>query len=83
MKRLHFIFDTFLITSRLYAQQKPNTIFLLADGTDYGDGSALNHRIAKVSIPNIDKLVSQWIAFRDAHTPTCLCTSTRYAILNV
>ena len=74
MKKLQLVIIAFLITSKLFAQEKPNIVFILADDMGYGDVSALNHRDSKVFTPNIDKLMQQGMTFTDAHTPTSVCT---------
>lgn len=59
---------------------KPNIIYILTDDLGYGDVSANNPQ-SKTSTPNIDKLASQGIRFTDAHSPSSVCTPTRYNIL--
>lgn len=81
MKKLQLVIIAFFIISKLFAQEKPNIVFILADDMGYGDVSALNHRDSKVFTPNIDKLMQEGMTFTDAHTPTSVCTPTRYAIL--
>jgi arylsulfatase A-like enzyme len=58
----------------------PNIIFILADDLGYGDVSAYNPD-SKISTPNIDKLASEGMRFTDAHSPSSVCTPTRYGIL--
>lgn len=58
----------------------PNIVYILADDLGYGDVSAYNPN-SKISTPNIDRLVSQGVRFTDAHSPSAVCTPTRYGIL--
>lgn len=58
----------------------PNIIFILADDMGYGDARCYNPD-SKVPTPNIDKLAAQGMRFTDAHTPSSVCTPTRYAFL--
>ena len=58
----------------------PNIVFILADDLGYGDVTAYN-QLAKTSTPNIDRLASEGIRFTDAHSPSAVCTPTRYGIL--
>ncbi len=58
----------------------PNIIFILADDLGYGDLRCYNED-SKISTPNIDKLASGGIMFTDAHTPSTVCSPTRYALL--
>ncbi|WP_020595770.1 sulfatase family protein [Spirosoma panaciterrae] len=60
--------------------QRPNILYILADDLGYGDVSAYNPD-GQVATPNIDKLAAQGMRFTDAHSPSSVCTPTRYAIL--
>jgi arylsulfatase A len=62
------------------ADQKPNIVYILADDLGYGDVSVYNPD-GKISTPNIDKLASQGMRFTDAHSPSSVCTPTRYALM--
>ncbi|HEU4608451.1 MAG TPA: sulfatase-like hydrolase/transferase, partial [Chitinophagaceae bacterium] len=81
MKGSGWLLFALLAGGRLHAQTRPNIIFILADDMGYGDVSALNDRDNKVSTPHIDQLIANGMNFTDAHTPTAVCTPTRYAIL--
>ena len=58
---------------------KPNVIVILADDVGYGDLGS--YGATKTKTPNLDKLASQGIRFSDAHSPSTVCTPTRYAML--
>jgi arylsulfatase A len=66
--------------SATFAIQKPNIVYILADDMGIGDVAALNPE-AKVKTPNLDQLVAQGMTFTDAHTPSSVCTPTRYGLL--
>ena len=59
---------------------QPNIIYILADDLGYGDVSIYNAD-SKISTPNIDNLALQGMRFTDAHSPSSVCTPTRYGIL--
>jgi arylsulfatase A-like enzyme len=59
---------------------RPNVVLILADDLGYGDVRALNPA-GKIPTPQLDKLASQGVAFTDAHTPSAVCTPTRYGLL--
>ncbi len=59
---------------------KPNIVFIFADDMGYGDVSALNPA-ARTLTPAIDKLVSEGIAFTQAHASASVCTPSRYGLL--
>lgn len=58
----------------------PNIVYILADDLGYGDVRAYN-AASKIATPNIDRLLSQGMHFTDAHSPSSVCTPTRYGIL--
>ncbi len=59
---------------------KPNIVLVLADDMGYGDVQALNAE-SSIPTPNLNRLAEQGIAFTDAHTPSAVCTPTRYGLL--
>ncbi|GAB3936235.1 sulfatase family protein [Larkinella terrae] len=61
-------------------KQRPNIVYILADDLGYGDVSA-NNPGGQIKTPNIDKLASQGMRFTDAHSPSSVCTPTRYGLL--
>lgn len=65
----------------VYAGNRPpNIIFILADDLGYGDVHAMNPS-GKIRTPNIDRIAAAGIAFTDAHSPSSVCTPTRYGLL--
>ncbi len=62
------------------ASAPPNIVFILADDLGWGDLSCYN-RESKIATPNLDRLASQGVRFTDAHTPSAVCTPTRYGLL--
>jgi arylsulfatase A len=59
---------------------RPNIVLILADDLGYGDPGCYNPA-SKIPTPNIDRLARQGMKFTDAHTPSAVCTPTRYGIL--
>lgn len=58
----------------------PNIVFILADDMGYGDVHALNPD-SKIPTPNLDGLAAGGMTFTDAHTPSSVCTPTRYGVV--
>lgn len=58
----------------------PNIVLILADDLGYGDLSCYNPE-SKVKTANIDTLAKQGLRFTDAHSPSTVCTPTRYSLL--
>ncbi len=84
-KRLSSLFVAILMLQcfaavNIFAQSKPNIIYILADDMGYGDVSTLNEK-SKLNTINIDALAGQGMKFTDAHSNSALCTPTRYGIL--
>lgn len=59
---------------------KPNIVYILADDLGYGDVSVYNPK-SKIATPSIDKLAGEGMRFTDAHSPSSVCTPTRYGIM--
>ncbi|GGZ33193.1 arylsulfatase [Echinicola pacifica] len=78
------LFLTFLVSCKVKntdtKNKAPNIIIILADDMGYGDIVAYNSQ-AKVSTPYLDQLANEGMLFTDAHSPSAVCTPTRYGIL--
>ncbi len=66
-------------TISLFAAEKPNIVFILADDLGYGDLSS--YGATKVETPNIDRLAKEGRKFTDAHSPHSVCTPSRYSLM--
>jgi arylsulfatase A-like enzyme len=84
MRRLSIFFLTSaLLTPPAVSQEgqaRPNIVLILADDLGYGDVGCYNPE-TKVPTPNIDRLARDGMLFSDAHSPSTVCTPTRYSIL--
>src|SRR5690348_9346727 len=58
----------------------PNIVYVLADDLGWGDLGCYNPQSA-VPTPNADRFSTQGIRFTDMHSPSAVCTPTRYGIL--
>ena len=59
---------------------EPNIILVLVDDLGYGDPHCYNPD-SKIPTPNIDRLAAEGMRFTDAHSPSAVCSPTRYGIL--
>lgn len=66
--------------SRRSGSTRPNIIYILADDLGYGDLSVYQPQ-GRIRTPHIDRLASEGMRFTDAHSPSGVCTPTRYALL--
>lgn len=64
----------------------PNIVIIMADDVGPGDISSHHRKYTKkpalVETPTIDQLAMQGISFSDAHSPTALCSPTRYSVMS-
>jgi arylsulfatase A len=60
--------------------EKPHIIYILADDLGYGDLSCYNPE-SKIRTPSIDNMAREGMKFTDAHSPSSVCTPTRYGLL--
>jgi len=61
-------------------EPRPNVIFILADDLGYGDLGCYN-AASKIPTPHLDQLAQEGMRFTDAHTPSSVCSPTRYGFL--
>ena len=59
---------------------RPNIVFILADDLGYGDVGCYNAE-SKIPTPNLDRLAREGMRFTDAHSPSTVCTPSRYSLL--
>lgn len=71
-------------TARFGAEQvdaaQPNVIVVMADDLGIGDVSPTNPK-GKIRTPHLQRMADQGMTFFDAHTPSSVCTPTRYGLL--
>ena len=66
--------------SQAVPTRTPHIVYILADDFGYGDARCY-HAESKIPTPHIDRLAREGIRFTDAHTPSAVCTPTRYGLL--
>src|SRR5215467_2887762 len=62
------------------APKLPNIVYVLADDLGWGDLDCYN-RDSAVPTPNANRFATQGVRFADMHSPSAVCTPTRYGIL--
>ena len=58
----------------------PNVLVILADDLGIGDLGCF-HPESRIPTPRLDALAAEGMRFTDAHSPSAVCTPTRYALL--
>ncbi len=61
-------------------EPRPNVVLIMCDDMGWGDPRCMNPR-GKLATPHIDRLAREGIRFTDAHSPSAVCSPTRYALL--
>ncbi|WP_414660835.1 sulfatase family protein [Horticoccus sp. 23ND18S-11] len=59
---------------------RPNIVLILCDDLGYGDVKA-NNPASKIATPHMDRIAREGVRFSDAHTPSSVCSPTRYGLL--
>ncbi|MDA8527294.1 arylsulfatase [Opitutaceae bacterium] len=62
------------------AASPPNILFIYADDLGYGDVACYNPE-SKVPTPHLDRLATEGMLFTDAHSPSTVCTPSRYSVM--
>lgn len=71
---------TFAAESSSSNASRPNIVFILADDLGIGDLGCYNDQ-SKIRTPNMDRIAAEGMRFNDAHTPSAVCSPTRYGVL--
>ena len=80
ISRYLIVFFSIVCSMSARAGDNPNIILILADDMGYGD-LAIQNPESKIPTPNLDRLAAEGMRFTDAHSPSAVCTPTRYGIL--
>jgi arylsulfatase A len=63
-----------------FAFEQPSVVLIMADDLGIGDISPTNPK-CRIKTPYLQKMADDGITFLDAHTPSSVCTPTRYGLL--
>lgn len=58
----------------------PHIVLILADDLGYGDPSC-NNPESRIPMPAVNRIAARGVRFTDAHSPSAVCTPTRYGLL--
>jgi arylsulfatase A len=81
MKHLSFSLLIAAIPTLTAAGQLPNIIIIYADDLGYGDLSCYNPDSA-YQTPRLDQMAAEGIRFTDAHSPSTICSPSRYGLFS-
>ncbi|MFH6996557.1 arylsulfatase [Flavobacterium sp. FlaQc-57] len=68
-----------LITSFVFAQQKPNIIYIYADDLGYGELGSYGQQ--KIKTPNLDKIANEGIKFTQHYAGAPVCAPSRCMLM--
>jgi arylsulfatase A-like enzyme len=68
-----------VLCNTAHAGDQPNVIFILADDLGYGDLGS--YGATHYETPSCDRLAREGMRFTDAHSPSAVCSPTRYSVL--
>lgn len=68
------------VATNVTKTEKPNIIYILVDDAGVGDVGVYNPN-SKIPTPNLDQMAREGMRFTDAHSPSSVCTPTRYSVL--
>ncbi|MBM3875763.1 MAG: arylsulfatase [Verrucomicrobia bacterium] len=82
MNPLRFLLALALVAVELplRSADRPNILYILCDDLGYGDVRALNPN-GKIATPHMDRIAREGMIFADAHSPSSVCSPTRYGIM--
>ena len=70
-----------MLAATSVAADKPNIIIIYADDLGYGDLSCYNPEAA-YKTPRLDQMAAEGIRFTDAHSPSTICSPSRYGLFS-
>ena len=76
---ISILFSVILFASLASAQELPNIIIIYTDDLGYGDLSCYNDSSAYYT-PNLDRMAEEGVMFMDAHSPSTICSPSRYGL---
>jgi len=79
MRVKKFILFLLSLSTLAVAAEQPNVVLIYVDDLGYGDLSC--YGATKVQSPNIDRLAKEGRSFLDAHSPSAVCTPSRYGLM--
>lgn len=59
---------------------RPHIVVILADDMGWGDPQCYQSK-SRIPTPNLNRIAAEGMRFTDAHTPSSVCTPTRYGLL--
>jgi arylsulfatase A len=73
----------FLLASNTpaFTQDLPNIVIIYSDDLGYGDLSCYNPKAA-YKTPRLDRMAAEGIRFTDAHSPSTICSPSRYGLFS-
>ncbi len=74
------VFALWAHASTAAAQNRPNIVYILADDMGLGDVRSFTAN-SPVDTPNLSRIANGGMSFTNAHSPSAVCSPTRYGVL--
>jgi iduronate 2-sulfatase len=79
IRKVSFLLVLLALVNPLFAQQKPNVLFIAVDDLR----TELNcYGASHIKSPNIDRLASQGVRFTEAHVQQAICMASRASVMS-
>ncbi len=78
MKKTLTLLSTSLVFGGVFAQQKPNVVYIMADDIGFGDLSC--YGATRIATPHTDALAGNGVRFTNAHAAAATSTPSRYGM---
>ncbi|WP_231603661.1 sulfatase family protein [Neorhodopirellula pilleata] len=69
------------MTDAIRANERPNILIIYTDDLGFGDLSCYNNNAA-YETPRLDQMAAEGIRFTDAHSPSTICSPSRYGLFS-
>ena len=79
IKLLAIVLCCIVGSANTIAQELPNIIIIYTDDLGYGDLSCYNDSSAYYT-PNLERMAKEGVMFTDAHSPSTICSPSRYGL---
>jgi len=69
------------VSAESHRSDRPNIVIIYADDLGYGDLSCYNPKSAYAT-PRLDQMACEGVRFTDAHSPSTICSPSRYGLFS-
>jgi arylsulfatase A-like enzyme len=78
---MHVLIALLALAASALAAELPNVVIIYTDDLGFGDLSCYNEKSA-YKTPRLDQMAAEGIRFTDAHSPSTICSPSRYGLFS-